>query len=169
MQEESSSYVSGPPLQLSSSEAYNTRVCFVECDPNALALTPFLPMSPAILASEEKALLTTGMLNRRIHPPSDFSCSVGVDAEGSWCCASIPTRVRYCRGGGGFGCNTRDCGLCRGRYKFVRNRSPSNTYRLRIFDSTPNLNERSCSQARYGISLRKLTDIQLLSRQTVYL
>jgi hypothetical protein len=65
---------------------------------NALALTPFPPMA-AFLASEEEALLTTGMLNRRIYLPSDFSRSVGVDVEGPWCCASVPTQVRYCSGG----------------------------------------------------------------------
>jgi hypothetical protein len=46
-------------------------------EPNALALTPFPPMAPAFLPSEEKALLTAGMLNRRIHPPFDFPRSCG--------------------------------------------------------------------------------------------
>lgn len=46
-------------------------------EPNALGLMPFPATAPAFLASEEKALLTTGMLSRRIHPPFDFSRSCG--------------------------------------------------------------------------------------------
>ena len=84
------------------------------CRVNTLALTPFPPMA-AFLASEEEALLTTGMLNRRIYPPSDFSRSVGVDVEGSCCCASVPTRVRYCCGG-----PIRDCGLCKDRVRICK-------------------------------------------------
>jgi hypothetical protein len=45
-------------------------------EPNAAELTPFPPMRPSFFASEEKAL-PTGMLNRRIHPPLDFSRSCG--------------------------------------------------------------------------------------------
>ena len=69
-----------PSLQLSSSRLTATWIASPS-DPNALALTRFPSMAPAVLASEEKALLTTGMLNRRIHPPFDFSRSVGVDAR----------------------------------------------------------------------------------------
>ena len=46
-------------------------------EPNTFVPAPFPPTAPAFLASEEKALLTTGMLSRRIHPPFDFSRSCG--------------------------------------------------------------------------------------------
>ena len=53
-------------------------------EPSTVALALFPPMVANFFDSDEKALPTTGMLSRRIHPPLDFSrpCGRGCATRG---------------------------------------------------------------------------------------